>query len=136
MAAVKTLKGQVSSEDVKEAQKKLGVTFSEPLNDYLREYGVLHADQISFFGLGVEDGHDLDMVANTLAVRAKSPSMPKDYVALSSKKDERHFILYSNSNNEVILWDSLKQCPKSVEGNDLKLYIARTLRDKNKQNVI
>ena len=66
----------VSAETVIEAERKLGIRFSDEFRNYLMEYGVASFGSHEFMGLG-GDAY-LDVVEETLSERRNHPHFPKN----------------------------------------------------------
>lgn len=97
-----------SENDVIEAEKKLGVTFSADYKEYVKEFG-----KISFYGTeltGVNVPPRLDVVNVTLEERKLSSNFPKEgfYVIENLGIDSK--IAISNEKGEVYIWT-----PSSME---------------------
>ncbi|MDY4446074.1 SMI1/KNR4 family protein [Campylobacter sp.] len=80
-----------------EAERKLGLSFSDEYRDYLRNYGALSFLSYEFTGLGVDDY--IDVVEVTKRERELNNNFPKDAIVIEDTGLESLLILQNTEGN-------------------------------------
>lgn len=112
----------VDADAVIDAEKKLGVHFSEEFRNYLMEYGAVSFGSHEFMGLG-GDAY-LDVVEETLRERNSSEKFPKNCYIVENLGIDGIFILQDEEGKVFELSDA----GVKLIHNSLKEYVDETIK--------
>ena len=108
-----------SEEQIKEAEKKLGLKFADDYKDYLQQYGAVSCGGHELTGFSAEA--ELDVVSVTIAQRKKNPNINEAYYAI----EETHMdgiVIWQTKSGEVFQ-SEYKGTPTKIH-NSLTEYVA------------
>ena len=94
----------VNNETIEQAEKELGITFSDEYSDYLASFGVISFESTEIYGLGIKNTSYLSLY-KTLPEFRKEANFPPFAVPLSDIGDG-HFYLYDNQTHAILIWAS------------------------------
>jgi len=126
-STIRALKGlrslsPASSEAIAEAEKQLGLKFSDEFKQYLLEFGVIYSEAVQLKGIAKTKGYNV--AAFTLMAREVWPEIPRNFYVISETgyngiiicQNENGFVYECRPNNEIIqIASSLSEYIESEE---------------------
>ncbi|MFA9414600.1 SMI1/KNR4 family protein [Streptococcus sp. E29BA] len=92
-----------SSEQIKQAESELQLTFSDDFKTYLSHFGAVSFEATEWMGLNVDDY--CHVVVATLEARKYNEHFPKDKFIVEDWHMDNYFILSDKSGN-IYSWDN------------------------------
>lgn len=111
-------RNSVSYAEIKDAENKLGLYFSEEYKDYLSQYG-----EVSIYGhefTGICDSKRLNVVEVTIEQKENNPSIPDEYYVVEELNID-DCVIWQDKNGAV--YSSMPNEDIKLEANSLKEYI-------------
>ncbi len=88
-------KNMVSSEDIKNIEKKLGISFGDELSQYILKYGYLGYKHVELYGINSTQMLESDMIKQTKYLHKYFPKTV-DYIALENTGDGNYIVVSRN----------------------------------------
>ncbi len=103
-----------SDEQIKEAERELGLTFPDEYIDYVKSYGCIIFNSVEWTGLGVKGR--LNTVDATKELKGVTKNYPDGYFVLQDTTiDARYIVVNSKGEVYTLQYDSLSPLCGSIQ---------------------